>query len=61
MSKIEQFSNEVLADLKAQQEIGIQIPAGAFVRARDLAALADFESMSASGCANLLVQLANLG
>lgn len=61
MSKIEQFSSGVLADLRAQQEIGILIPAGAFARARDLAALAEFESMSASGCADLLVQLANLG
>lgn len=61
MSKVEQFSNEVLADLKAQQDIGVKIPAGAFVRARDLVAVAEYQSMSASGCADLLVQLANLG
>lgn len=61
MSKVEQFSNEVLADLKAQQDIGVKIPAGAFARARDLAAVAEYQSMSASGCADLLVQLANLG
>ena len=61
MSKVEHFSNEVLADLKAQQDLGVKIPAGAFVRARDLAKIAEYESMSTSRCADLLVQLANLG
>jgi len=61
MSTVEQFSKEVLANLHGQQDIGIQIPAGAFERARDLATLAEHQSMSASGCADLLVQLANLG
>jgi hypothetical protein len=60
MSQIERFSKEVISDLTAQQDLGVRIPSGAFERARNLETLAQFETMKASACADLLVQLANL-
>ena len=52
------FAADVEKELNAMKTIGMAVPDKAFTLARDVKSMAEYESMSVSECADLLVTLA---
>lgn len=57
MTEVQKFSEEVIKELDAMKQAGMKVPSKAYDRARDLEEMEEYEDMSVSECADLLIEL----
>lgn len=55
------FAQNVKMELFAMSRVGIRVPSRAFAMASDSKAMEEYENMSVRDCADLIVNLAQLG
>ncbi len=58
-ARLEKFANDVKKDLQEMKRLGVSVPAGAFKQARP-EVIKEYDGMSVSDCADLLIQLAQI-
>lgn len=57
MSTTQKFADEVVKELDAMKSAGMRVPANAYNRAKNLKEMEEYEDMSVSECADLLIEL----
>jgi hypothetical protein len=55
--EVKKFSEEVQQELSEMKKIGMNVPDGAFERAKNLEEMEDLMNMGISECADLLIDL----
>jgi len=55
------FCASVKKDLEELAKLGVSVPAGAFKRAEDEAAMEEYMHMRVSDCADMLISLESMG
>lgn len=59
--ELTRFCADVKKDLEELAKLGVTVPAGAFKRADDAAAMEEYMGMGVSECADLLIELESMG
>lgn len=57
MSTTQKFADEVIKELDAMKKAGMRVTANAYNRAKNLEEMEEYEDMSVSECADLLIEL----
>lgn len=58
MFNVQNFSNDVVNELNEMKKIGIKVPKKVITMAKDLTEMAEYDNMSVSECASLLLEVA---